>query len=73
MKTIQSALIGVRPFNKKNRPKPRQDVLWIWDAAGLITAGNYVFGKALDASNEYKPIPKDLQPTHWMPWPENWA
>lgn len=51
-------------------PKDGQCVVWIWDRAGQITAGDYFDGKPRDAAANYAVI--DTAPTHWMPWPTNW-
>lgn len=64
-----SALFGVISI-RDYTPKDGQCVLWIWDGAGQITAGDYFDGKPRDAAANYTVI--DTAPTHWMPWPSNW-
>jgi hypothetical protein len=65
-----AALVGVRRFYGRGCPAPGQNVIWIWDNSGQITAGDYYLGKARDAAANYTVV--DTRPTHWMPWPDNW-
>jgi len=64
-----SALFGVVSVND-TYPKDGEDVIWIWAAAGQLTAGDYFRGAPRDAAANYAKI--ETPPTHWMPWPSNW-
>lgn len=63
-------LLGIKRFQKQNKPKDGENVVWIWDTAGQITAGDYHKGQPRDAAKNYDPITS--KPTHWMPWPDDW-
>ena len=65
----QAALLGIISLHDCT-PDDGQCVVWLWDKAGQITAGDYFDGKCRDAAKNYAEI--DTQPTHWMPWPSNW-
>jgi len=63
------ALFGVVSIND-SYPMDGENVLWIWDSAGQITAGDYFQGTPRDAAANYARI--KTPPTHWMTWPSNW-
>ena len=58
------------PFRiKDKKPDEGQLVIWIWAAAGQVSAGDISHGKIRDASRNYAEVSDNL-PTHWMPFPE---
>lgn len=67
--TRSSTLVGVISMQDCT-PKDGQSVIWLWDSAGQITAGDYFAGKCRDAATNYVEV--SAVPTHWMPWPDNW-
>lgn len=68
---VPAELIGIRHLSKSSEPDEGQHVIWIWAAAGQLTAGDYSQGVCRDAARSYEII-RDTQPSHWMPWPNNW-
>lgn len=63
-------LQGVRPLVKGiSAPKSGEEVIWIWQAAGQISNGDYFRGQAREGSLY---LVCETQPSHWMPWPLNW-
>lgn len=51
-------------------PPDGETIILIWASAGQISTGDYFNGKFRDASDCYSEVKTD--PTHWMPWPDNW-
>lgn len=60
-------------FNKypETKPSEGEDVLWVWDMAGLVISGDFANGAPRDANDYYKRI-EGVQPSHWVKFPTNW-
>ena len=59
------------PNSLTDRCKPidGQPVIWIWERAGQVTAGDYSEGCVRDASKSYQIIDEGNLPSHWIYWP----
>ena len=66
-----ASLEGLMRFDPHNPPEGL-DVIWIWDSAGQLTAGDCFNGRPRDAAKNYQEILPEDYPTHYTRWPDNW-